>query len=545
MRKLALLAAALFVVAASWLGRPVGGLWNSPDETANAFWSARVAAGSPLAVADAAVAIGAGAVHPRSMAVADGALVPGSFPGLFLLFGALKLFFRLPLFVYAPVLTGAAGLCFGLLAAKLFGRKAGLIAALLFFVHPAVLYYGSRGLFHNILFLDLLIFAAALFALRPLSKVLGTHSAADDAFGGFVLGWALLTRASEAVWALPAFAAFLPWAGTDRWRRLAFAALGALVPLLLFLRINDMLYGSPFRTAYVAPATAPSIVVETTVPVADAVLEATPSAPSAALLPFGVHPRLAAKNAWNYGLKLFWWASLLSAVGFAWWLRERRAATGPQKTYAAVALAASAWLVLLYGSWFVRDRFDPEAVTIGTSYVRYFLPIYAAALPFAGFALVRLGERLRLPVALPAVAVLLTMLLGVRSAVIVGDESLRAVRRTMEGNVLKKEALLSWIERDATVMTERFDKLLVPDVLRIIPSADAAGFAAAARTAEISPTYWYGLDPDADETARLAALAAAQGLALIDLGSPTAGERLYRLEPPEGPELLHDHAHDE
>ena len=42
--KLPLLAAATFLVVASVFARPVAGLWNSPDETANAFWAERVAA---------------------------------------------------------------------------------------------------------------------------------------------------------------------------------------------------------------------------------------------------------------------------------------------------------------------------------------------------------------------------------------------------------------------------------------------------------------------------------------------------------------------
>jgi len=81
-----------------------------------------------------------------------------------------------------------------------------------------------------------------------------------------------------------------------------------------------------------------------------------------------VHPRLVARNVWNYGLKLFWWQSILAAAGFAWWLAGLRKASGPQKAYALAALLAAAWLAVLYGSWFIRDRFDPGQVTIGTSY---------------------------------------------------------------------------------------------------------------------------------------------------------------------------------
>lgn len=525
MKKLPIIAAlALFLLVAVWYGRPVDGVWNSPDETSNAFWAARVATGQPLTFDDGIVALGQGAVHPRSMGVSGDALVPGSFPGIILLYGVFKFLFKLPFFLYTPLLTALAGLCFGALVARLFDRKTGLIAAALFFVHPAVLYYGARGMFHNMLFIDALILAAAMFALRPFASFFGARARTDDALGGFILAWALVVRTSEAVWVIPAFAAFLPFAGQDRWRRLLAAVLGGLVPLLIFLRVNATLYGSPFRTAYVAPAAAE---VAIAAPSADAVFEAEPKD----LLPFGLHPRLVVRNVWRYGLKLFWWQSLLAAFGFAWWVLRFRKTTGPQRTYALAALLASGWLAVLYGSWLVRDRFDPDVVTIGTSYVRYFLPAYVAALPFAAFALVCLGDALRKPRLIPLLTVACAVL-SLHSAVFAGDESLRAVRRTLEGNAAKKQELLRWIEPEAIVMTERFDKLLVPERMRIIPAADAGAFFAAGRlrAAGYGPIYWYGLTPDEAESGRIFGLAQANGLDIYKIGEPIPGESLLGLD---------------
>ena len=537
MRRAILIAATLFLAIAVAYGRPVAPpasvgpegaspVWNSPDETANVFWASRVAAGEPLRYVDSIVELGAGAVHPRSMGVAGDALVPGSFPGIILLYGVLKFLFRLPFFLYTPILTAIAGLCFAALVARLFDRKTGLVAAVLFFLHPAVLYYGARGMFHNMLFIDALVVAAALFALRPLRAYFGAREAADDVLGGFILAWALVVRTSEAVWVLPAFAAFLPFAGKERWKRLAFAALGGLVPLVILLRINATLYGSPFRTAYAPPP--PASVVEAEIDAAAPEETATQAAP-AALLPFGLHPKLAARNVWNYGLKLFWWQSLLAAAGFVWWALRFRKATSAQKMYALAALLTAAWLALLYGSWLIRDRFDFTQVTIGTSYVRYFLPAYVAAAPFAAFALVRIGGRLGKPRLVPAVLVLCAVL-GIRAAVFAGDESLRAVRATLEGNAEKKTALLALFEPSAVVMTERFDKLLVPERLRVIPATDAGAFEAAALAAEYVPVYWYGLRPEGDEAGRLYELAGAYGLVFREIANPAPGEAVYRLD---------------
>ncbi|HTK60707.1 MAG TPA: hypothetical protein VL283_05905 [Candidatus Baltobacteraceae bacterium] len=529
MRRIPLIAAlALFLAVALWYGRPIDGVWNSPDETANAFWAARVASGEPLRVEDALVASAAGVIHPRSMVVSGGALVPGSFPGIILLYGVFTFLFKIPFFIYTPILTALAGLCLGLLVSRLFDRKVGFWTAALFFVHPAVLYYGARGMFHNVLFIDAVVFAAALFVLRPLSTFFGARALADDAMGGFILAWALVIRTSEAVWVLPAFAAFLPFAGKQRWRRLAIALIGALVPIIVFMRINATLYGSPFRTAYSSSAPV-AAETESVAPTAE------PAVTPATILPFGLHPRLAAHNVWNYGLKLFWWQSILAAAGFAWWIYGYRKATSPQKVYALAALLTAAWLAALYGSWRILDRFDPADVTVGTSYVRYFLPAYVASLPFAALALVRFAGLVRKPAAIPAVLVLCAAF-SVHLTVFAGDESLRAVRRTLEGNAVKKATLLEWIEPEAVVMTERFDKLLVPERLRIIPTTDAGAFAAAARAAAYAPAYWYGLEPSEAEEARLVALAEAQGLAWFEVGRPIPGEALFGLEPLGGSE---------
>lgn len=515
--------AVAFFLAASWLGRPVEGLWNSPDETANAFWAQQVAIGGPLAIHDTLFALGAGAIHPRSMTVTGDALVPGSFPGLILIFGALKLILKLPFNLITPIFTALAGLLFGALISRLFDRRVGFWAAVLFFTHPAVLYYGARGLFHNELCLDLLIVSAALFALRPFKSHFGRGGAIDDLLGGFVFAWAIVTRASEAIWAIPAFVAFLPMVGKDRWRRLGYALCGAALPTFIFLFLNASLYGSPFKTAYtLAPVAAPAASVMAP-PIA-------PQSPQGGVgLPFGFHPRAILAHVWSYGLALFWWQSLLAVAGACWWASRWGKAGGIQRTYAIVAVAVAAWLAVFYGSWQILDRLDPSTVTIGTSYVRYFLPAYVAGLPFAALALTRVSDALKKPW-IAAAFFAVAALLSVRLAVFAGDESLNAVHLTLEGNARKKQVLLQAIPPEAVVMTERFDKLLVPDRLRIIPAVDDSAFDAAAMSVSYAPVYWYGLTPTDTEASLLTARAMERGLAFSRLDDPVAGESLYRID---------------
>lgn len=515
-----------FFLLTAFLARPVAGLWNSPDETANAFWAGRAAMGQPLTLSDEAVGLGAGAVHPRSMGVWGDALVPGSFPGLILILGAFKRILLLPFQLVTPLFTALSGVLFGALVARLFDRRVGFWAGVLFFIHPAVLYYAARGLYHNELCLDLLIAAAALFALRPFQAHFRRDGRIDDALGGLLFGLAMLTRASEAVWAVPAFLLFLPLVKQDRWRRFGYALIGMALPAFVFLYINASLYGSPFRTAYTEPPAA----ALSARPSASASVSRVPSGGSA--LPFGFHPRLIWNDVWHYGLALFWWQTALSAAGFIWWTARRRQASRAQKTFAAAALFTAAWLAIFYGSWRIFDRLDPTIVSIGNSHVRYFLPAYLAALPFAALALARAADALRKPW-LPAAVIALSAFLAVRLAVYAGDESLRAVRVTLEGNARKKQVLLAAIPPQAVVMTERFDKLLVPERLRIIPTTDETGFAAAAAAVSHGlDVYWYGLTPDQPELRRLEDAAARNGLAMGAPSSPVNGEALYPLKRP-------------
>jgi hypothetical protein len=518
----------------AWFARPVdapstagfahGSLWNSPDEAANAFWAGQVATGRPLAVRDVVIGFGAGAIHPRSMAVNGDALVPGSFPGLILMFGALKLLLHLPFHLITPLMTALSGLLFGLLVARLFDRHAGFWAAALFFVHPAVIYYASRGLFHNVLFIDLLIVAATFFVLRPLRSRFGRGETIDDVLGGFFFAWAMMTRTSEALWAIPAFALFLPFAGSIRWRRLVAALVGAALPAFLFLFINASLYGSPFRTGYnPAPAAAQAV---------PATIASSAPASTVPLLPqtFGFHPRLILEHLWSYGLSFFWWFSLLAIIGLAWWLIEWKKARTPQVAFASATAVVCAWLAAFYGSWLLFDRFDPTQVTIGVSYVRYFLPAYVVGVPFAAFALAKISRSFGKPW-IAAGAFLLISVLSVRLAVFAGDESLNRVHLTLEGNAEKKRVLLQAIPPDAVVMTERFDKLLVPERIRLITATDPSSFSAAEAAASFAPVYWYGLDPSPDEFKRLTAAAHAAGLRFASPSSPVASETLYRLTP--------------
>jgi len=520
-------AALLFFYATAWLGTPPGNIWNSPDETANAYWSERVAEREPLLIHESLVGFGNGIVHPRSMDVSGDALVPGSFPGIFLLYGSLQFFSKLPLSAMTPILTALAGLVLFSVFRRIFEEKIAFWSALLFFLHPALIYYSGRGLFHNVLFADLLIFALGLFFLHPLGRLYGREHISDDILAGVLFGLALITRASEAPWVILGALALLPFMKKKGlWKRILFVIAGAALPLFIYLNINSSLYGAPFQTGYVAP-TSPAAELTASLTLNTA-LDAAHRA-----LPFGFHPRLVLLHGFDYGLKIFWWFSLAGLLGAASFLAGWKDHDRKQKTYFFSALGIGIWLLLFYGSWFVRDHYDPTRVTMGTSYVRYFLPIYILTLPWVAGGLLWFADKLPKPKRwFMPVMVGLMLILSFRVSVTHGDESLLAVRSTLRENLAKREALKKVIPPGAVIFTEKFDKVLFPDRMLIVPVHDDTAFSAVPVLAQYANVMWYGLDPSEEEYALLEEKASKHGFEIVRKKSPIEGETLYEFRVP-------------
>lgn len=150
--------ALIFFFFYSWLSLATPLKFNSPDETANYFFIKQfVSTGEPRFLEPLNSDFG-GIFHPRSTNVAGGFIVPGSFLGLILIYGCIAKIVGLWLVPYLTSLISViAVLFFYGIVKKIFSDKIAFISALLFFLHPAIFYYASRGLFNNLLFLDLFI----------------------------------------------------------------------------------------------------------------------------------------------------------------------------------------------------------------------------------------------------------------------------------------------------------------------------------------------------------------------------------------------------
>lgn len=502
-----LLLAVLFVtVTAGWAYRS-GTTFDSPDETANYFFASNFARQGTLSVPDDFAARST-FIAPRSMVAREGTLLPASFSGMLILYGSLARGFPDALLALTPIFSGAALLAFFFLIRRIFDAKTAFISAVLLAIHPSFWYYTSRGMYHNALFFDLVLIGALCLVVaiggmghtpraRPHAMSAVRPKTAEYIFffiAGICMGGALAVRTSEAAWIGALFVALVIVTYRMRlWAGWATACAGGIIALTPVFMMNTALYGHPFSFVY-SPQAIDSSSVATA---ASGIFQKA----GMLFFPFGVHPLIAWQHFWSYGVALFWWLSFPSILGFIMFskrkLQSRKFADNPyQLVYLGMYVFVCVWLVLFYGSWTIHDNPDPTKVTIGTSYVRYWLPLYALGLPFAASFLLESGRRLlSMPSRVGRVLAVgsLSFVISYFSflSVMQGEEGLAAVRdHTLEYRRLAQQ-VVSLTPSDAVIISGSKDKALFPARHVIFSAESNASRLAVRQLLEVLPIYIY------------------------------------------------------
>jgi 4-amino-4-deoxy-L-arabinose transferase-like glycosyltransferase len=379
--------------------------WNSPDETANYFFSHRLASEGVLAQFEEANVLASDLVMPRSMRSDGGWLKPVSFLGLILLYGYLGAWISPVIIPYLTPFFGALGIIFFFLfLRRLFSERIAAVSAALLAVFPVYFYYSLRSMFHNVLFLVMLIIGAYFLAaalnrrFKPIKqnffkdcpRALTIKGSLLVIFSGFFFGWAIAVRTSEIIWLLP----LLGLVALFYWRRLGFSRIllflvGLFFALLPTLYYNQLLYNSPFYGGYNEMNRSLETISAAG---SDFVFQSTESFKSAfyslattvkeTVFYFGFKPRQSLDMFNYYVVEMFPWLTVFTPLGFLilLLLNLRK----PAKKYLVYLLSwilLSLVLVLYYGSWRFTDNPNAASHTIGNSYTRYWLPIYLMALP--------------------------------------------------------------------------------------------------------------------------------------------------------------------
>lgn len=489
--------------------------WSSPDETANYFFIRSLAETGELSFYDRAAAIGADSVLPRSMRSDAGWIKPVSFLGIILIYGGLASLFGTVIIPFLTPLFAALGIIlFFLIARRLFNERVGLWSAFILASFPVYIYYTARSMFHNVLFVVLLLAALYLFLLaleahRRWPSLLAALGA------GFCAGLAVITRTSELLWLAPVLLliglCYLRRLGAYR---IVLAISGFLTALAPAMYYNKILYGSFLFGGYNEMNRS----LESITRAGGEFLKFTwqgqfvyyrdcLAAIFHNIFYFGFNASQSLAMFQNYLPKMFPALSILALLGFI--LLVVRLIRRREKKFIVYILSGLILTVILafyYGSWKFSDNPDKTHFTIGNSYTRYWLPIYLFLMPLAALAITKLGR------ALSAVAgkldlqvkklisfgfqVVIVASLAAVSIIFVlygSEEGLAYLYNNNQAEKATTEFVWWATPADSIIITRYNDKFFWPERRVIVGSLPDAGLSVlAAKLVKHYPVYYYG-----------------------------------------------------
>lgn len=462
--------------------------FNSPDETANNFFIQVFSENGALAVPASFEGEQGDIVVPRSIRVVNGQMVPASFLGLIILYGAVTaLFGNSFLYLFGGLIAVFGVLGYYILIREIWGSRIAFYSALCLFFFPGWWYYASLSFYPNVLLLTLVLWSFVIFIIA-----LRSQKTLYSFLSGILIGFALITRLVAFPWIAFLWILFLIHYSKKKLfsaRMIVTWLITILFFMSLLLFIQSELYANPFETGYVLSETTYDKTAIFT------------NLYSRVIQP-GWNPRIAVSVFFNYIAGLFWFIMIPAIFGVAFFLVPKRKRAIKHYYYIAATAGVALWLINYYGSWIVTDNITPGAVTLGVSYVRYFLPIYLLLIPLAVYGTYKFVILLfsRPLLRRFAFVFLLTfyILVTFRLTYFDKNDSLANVHETLLLNELKKEEVLEKTEENAIIVTYRQDKLFFPDRAVIHTLDDEYVFEKLSGIIEERPLYLYTFLDEAD-----------------------------------------------
>lgn len=471
--------------------------FNTPDEVLSYYFSNNFADKGELYYLEPLNTTMQRVVFPRWALVVQDKITPGSFLGLDLIYGTLGKIFTKNIIPFLTPFFAIIGVLFFYLFLKIiFDKKVAFISALLMFIFPGFWYYASRTMFNNVLFLILLImglyFFVKLFYFKDLKfKYCNNHSLFmifNSSLAGLFFGLSLITRTSESVWVGLMILVILIFYRKDFkkfWPYLFFSLGLAVFCLVPVLNQNKILYGNYFSTGY------PLTTVSNNLEVGSV---KTISPLQAIILPFGLNLKNIIYVIYNYVFKLFWPFALLAITGIILFLKKEK--TRQQKLFFSFLLITF-YLLIYYGSWIFYDSSISGLISIGSSYVRYFLPLYIFSLPFIAYVLVKIWQWSKLTKILKIfllIPITYYLLLITYDSVFIGPESLIAIKKNLIVYNIQAKSVLSIVPSESILLLDASaDKIFFPELKHIIVPQGGVEYAPLRRalTEKMAPSFYY------------------------------------------------------
>ncbi|MFH1582689.1 MAG: glycosyltransferase family 39 protein [Candidatus Falkowbacteria bacterium] len=465
--------------------------WLSPDESANYNFTKLYAQEGQLMIFEKYNIIAEDIMHPRSVRSDFGWLKPVSFLGIILIYGKIA---SLTTYKILPFLTpffAALGIIFYyLLIKEIFGKRNALISALILAIFPPFVYYSARSMFHNVLFVVLLVISFYFACVSVKKKKIVTdinkvNGAAADilpnllaGLSGVFLGLTIITRASELIWLIPIWV--IIWLFNIK--KFGLLKLIIFIACLLFAMTpamywNKILYQSYWRGGYnemnqsiLNIAGAGSEILKNGVVNSEAIRNGLAEIKNNFFY-FGWQPYKSFKMLYFYFAKMFYWIFWPAFLGFLLLLSRIKKWRTKHYAYLIVLFTVAAILISYYGSWDFHDNPDPKSRTIGNSYTRYWLPIYLGAIPLAVIFLVKLSnlpaqagifKKKILVYGLRILIISAIFFISIKFVLIGSDEGLIKSAQKQLAVRAEYEQILNLTETRAVIVTQYHDKLLFP-----------------------------------------------------------------------------------
>ena len=487
-----------FALTFGWLSVGVPDTFASPDERANAFFGQHLAEHVSFCAQEPLNRIANGLIHPRSTVAPGTCILPASFLGLPSLLAVVRVVGSLfgpvvanavPYFV-TPSLAVAGILAWWFVVRRLTqSERLADITAMLVLTHPAFWYYSARVMMHNVPFVALLMIAGAV--------GIAAHDRRSSSLGlcaGVLGGLALTMRLVELplVLTLSAVAGVVYRRAISR-NVLLWGAFGALMILGGYALVNISVYGSLWTTGYTMPDLR---VVEHGAASAPVFMERAIDM----LFPFGFHPWNIFKNVLAYGFQLYPMLSILSFVGVGLVLRTQRRGW---RVAALLLFFASCWMAAVYGSWLISDNIDPDAVTVGNSHVRYWLPLFVGSSVFVAYVIDWFMARSRAAM-IVGCGVLFGLVFMSARTVFGGTDGFFATRAALLESGEKREMILAQTGCSATessdivIIVDHADKYIFPTCRVLVPLRSESTYDVMPKLVD-GGLYYFGLTlPEAD-----------------------------------------------
>ncbi|MFA6587781.1 MAG: glycosyltransferase family 39 protein [Patescibacteria group bacterium] len=336
-------------------------VFSSPDETANYIFATQYKNTGQIPIPMDIYLPGSW----RSIINNGQAFVPGSFtffPALLGLIG--KIFQKFGILMFGPALAATAIVCWWYFVKKITDNKASAWFAAVFLASlPIYWFYANRGLWQNGIFTSLLIINLYLLIIAwekkfwPISLLTGV-----------MWGTMVAIRPSEAVWLIVGLLVVL----VINWRKLPYkqmliAIIGGVLPLVILFGLQKQTYGNYLSIGY-----KPTSALEPS-----ATLQETDSYHKLKniFFPFGTDSNRAIKTFSKNAVKPLTYIFITGIVCLVWLLSDKKA-NKRTKYFIISGLVGGLALILLYGNYkFIEYPVSDEA-TLGSSYLRYWLPLF-------------------------------------------------------------------------------------------------------------------------------------------------------------------------